>query len=1266
MALVPIAGPSGELPAAQDFYRLRREGIGHIEQAGSVDWTDYNTHDPGISILEVVAYTITDLAYRTGFSIEDILASAAEAGTTEDPYPGQTFFSARKILTVNPTTAQDFRRLLIDVDPVRNAWVRCSSCPCDGAFYAWCEDGELVLSHDPSTRREPKTPVTRVAPRGLYDVLLELEADPTYGDLNDRKITLPRTIVDDEGRRHTVTIEVRFPTWELARRDERDRLAEDAGPFSLTVTGPNRTTTGTTPVDDAELRRHWFDVFYVDYEIELADTTRIPILNASVRLFGDGTVRRQATVAQLVGWLGDATAEGFVEPYRRKLSVIDDAIEAAGAVLHSHRNLDEDYCHLELIEIDDIAVCADVEVAPTADIELVQARIWYEIEHYLDPPVEFWSLGELLEKGEPVESIFNGPELANGFLTQQGLRETDLRTELRVSDILNRLSDIDGVVSIDNLMLTAYDGQGNPITGTADPDWSSGTPVFDPDRVSAAWFLVLSPDHRPRLHRRLSQFLFSSRGLPFVPRLDEAEDTLVQLNGQAARPKIRSTELDLRTPPGRSRDLEAYHPVQHSFPLVYGIGPAGLPSTATTQRHAQAQQLKAYLMVYEQLLRNAFAQVAHTGELFSLDPTIEQTYFAGLFDAAQISGYDDVVDPSLTESVLYRLVESPTEFLERRNRFLDHLLARFGESFSEYGMLLTDLEGEGRAREDLIRDKIAFLEAFPRISHDRGKAFDRSIAPCDPDNTSGLQQRINLLLGLPDWSFVYRASKSAGAGGFLHSLSLDELDTPIMSITLPSTVDAALAAVITERALDTATDWSIESTDGQLTLTTVTAAGTATERLLGRNAPATTVTLERELVATQRAAIAELIVGDRYSVIPAGTGWKVTIADGSGNPLGTLDEVFASAADGDAFVALMTTWAAHKRAIVVEHLLLRPKFPGDALYPACSEGGCCGCGDEDPYSFRLTYAMPGWTEPFSTNLSMRGFADRTIQEQTPSHLIVKTCWVGNDGYLPDPCHPVIDDLAAVLADHMEPGGDPCLCAAEVYDAFAKAFQAWFGANTGTQHPAAVLTATIAEMFAEDVDLSVVPCAAVIDVDVRLELDAALVPHFVDIAVRGYQFERFESAWCAWADADAAIDWTEEHLHDTVLELLSAGSTTPDVDHDALCACATRILAEFGTSFREWMDAGLDAGVAFEDLPDFSPPPPTPCAGLAIAVGVAGEIRALLLERYASYAEVSYRLAVLVGALAELNNTYPRATLHDCDEGSDFNPVRLGQTALGSY
>ncbi|WP_216698881.1 hypothetical protein, partial [Arthrobacter sp. H20] len=511
MSPVPAPETSGGLRAAEDFYRLRREGIGHIEQAGSDDWTDYNTHDPGISILEALAYTITELAHRTGFPIEDILASSAKDASASDPYPDQAFYTARTILTVNPTTVEDVRRLLIDVDPVRNAWVRCGACA-DAPFFAWCENGAFVLAHDPSQRSDPATGMVRVEPRGLYSVLLELEADATFGDLNDRKIVRRRTVTDTEGRRRPLTIEVRFPEWGLARRDERQRLAGDKDQFTLSVTGPHRTTSGTVPVDDAELRNHWFEAFYIDYGIELADSTTIAIGNASVRLFGDGAVRRQTTVTELLAWLGDATPEGFVDPYRGKLSIIDAAVRSATSVVGSHRNLDEDFARVELVGIAEIAVCADVEVEPTADIDLVQARIWYEIERYLDPPVEFFSLDELRAAGAAVEAIFDGPELVNGFLTAEGPSDTELRGELRVSDILNRLIDIEGVVSVDNLLLTAYDAAGSPMTGIADPDWASGTSDFARDRTSASWLLYLPADHRPRLHRGLSRFLFASGG----------------------------------------------------------------------------------------------------------------------------------------------------------------------------------------------------------------------------------------------------------------------------------------------------------------------------------------------------------------------------------------------------------------------------------------------------------------------------------------------------------------------------------------------------------------------------------------------------------------------------------------------------------------------------------------------------------------------------------------------------------------------------------
>jgi hypothetical protein len=130
-----IAKSSG-LPLTQDFYHLRRQGVGFIEQMGSRLWTDYNTHDPGITILEALCYALTDLSYRVGWDIKDLLAPEKPAADLADAFPGQAFFSAREILTVNPTTPDDFRRLLIDLDKVRNAWVVGKECACETSYYA--------------------------------------------------------------------------------------------------------------------------------------------------------------------------------------------------------------------------------------------------------------------------------------------------------------------------------------------------------------------------------------------------------------------------------------------------------------------------------------------------------------------------------------------------------------------------------------------------------------------------------------------------------------------------------------------------------------------------------------------------------------------------------------------------------------------------------------------------------------------------------------------------------------------------------------------------------------------------------------------------------------------------------------------------------------------------------------------------------------------------------------------------------------------------
>lgn len=1233
-AMLPPLVNNPVLDPSQDFYRLRREGIGFVQKAGSDQWTDYNVHDPGITILEALSYAITDLGYRLDWDIEDILAPKTPPADPKQPYPNQTFFSARRILTINPTTSDDFRRVLIDLPSVRDAWMICKSCACEASYWAYCDlNGQLVARF--GKPQNPPNPAKEVWALGLYEALLELEDDPELGDLNDRMIAYNTVYHDGDGA-HPVIMELRFPDIALLERDpwrlflDRDSVFSDPSKFKIELLRLGATKTYnvfdlTTPAErNAYIQRQWNGVFYLSLRVTIVGSGKtIAIENAALRIFADGAVRNVVDLDAWTALFTDTSASGFVARYRKKAKATRAAVESAKKALQTYRNLDEDYCLVSGVGVEDVAVCADVEVRPDADIERVQAEIWFEIEQYLSPPVPFRTLQELQAKGVAVENIFDGPALDNGFIEDGDLQTASLRTMLRGSDIINRLMHIDGVISVNQLRMTKYDSEGNAVAGAADPVWVNAQPVYDPNKIGAAWLLAISPRNQPRLYQNLSRFLFFKGGLPFLPRMDEATDTLNQLIGDAERPKNPNAPNDLAIPPGSYRNPEDYYPVQYSFPLTYGIGPAGLPSNASTLRKAQAKDLKAYLMVFEQLLANLLAQFAHTADLFSLDPAIARTYFVKELDDAVIKGIADIADTGkISKSAVEALIETLPEFQARRNAFLDHLLARFGEQFGEYALLLTNAAGVAVAQPRLIENKIAFLKHYPTVSHDRAKAFNYTVVPCAPDNDPGIKGRISLLLGYEDLSFAW-------------------------------TVGAPAA--------------------GQYPVSYVLADGNGKHWLEGALTVAATSASDAE-EAAYRALVTRMILSDAYTIAAGIDGtFALTLMDASAAAIGRGTQTFALKADAESVRDVLVAWSANDRMIVVEHLLLRPKFTGDALFPVCCEGGCAVCGCEDPYSFRLTYVMPGWTEQYTDNLDLRGFADRTIEQETPSHLLAKTCWVGNDGFVENPCDEVIDTLADLLIAQGDTSGgtsptqdDACACANAIYHAFSASFNAWYADKKFAFLHADALQVLIDAEFKTVAMFSDGTCTTVFDAALWDEVRAVMTAYFVDVAFNGWQFERFEWAWCQWLDANAAIDWLDERLVERVEAILAADVQTASATPAQLCDCANSIVTDHGMNFYAWMRGNVVAGNSVESLTPFVAPAIAPCPGVTFNSGTEATIAALLKERYTAYRKPSYWLWAVVTLLAGLRNTYPGATLHDCDDGSDQNPVRLDNTALGNY
>ena len=157
------------LAHSMDFERLRQEGLGYIEKLSSNIWTDYNSHDPGITILEALCYAITELGYRSHFESKDLITQAT----------GQTFFTARQILTSAPLTITDYRKLLVDIPGINNAWLF-TDAKQEVPIFLNCKEDKLQYG---------KTDQKLVL-KGLYTVLVDLSIDLELGDLNTGDIEL--------------------------------------------------------------------------------------------------------------------------------------------------------------------------------------------------------------------------------------------------------------------------------------------------------------------------------------------------------------------------------------------------------------------------------------------------------------------------------------------------------------------------------------------------------------------------------------------------------------------------------------------------------------------------------------------------------------------------------------------------------------------------------------------------------------------------------------------------------------------------------------------------------------------------------------------------------------------------------------------------------------------------------------------------------------------------------------------------------------------
>jgi len=617
--------------SSSDYELLYMEGIELLQKLSGANWTDFNEHDPGITILENIAYALTNLSYKTDLPIKSILQSS-KGGPLNSGDNG--LFVPSEILTTSPVTILDYRKLFIDnISNFKNVFIR------------------------------PKKGQTL---KGLYEIYVEMY---TY-DSDPKKLEL-----------------------------EKNRIKSEVN-----------------------------------------------------QLF------------------------------------------------HQHRNLCEDLYSISILDPFILDLILTITIDDHIHGEQLYAQIYFEINDYLTHEVKYTSLDELKKQKVPIDAIFNGPSLANGFIKDEELQE--MKSDVYLNDILKVISNVEGVISVDSF------GMNHVLQ-----DKSTPIRVEIMTLPDAVFPILQAPNNNTSIK-------FKQEGVEFSPNMDAVNGQIEYLDKMyyGAFNSVSHANNTVKIPNGNTQELASYYPIRKQFPMVYGIGEDGLEKNLPAKRYAQANQLKAYLLPLDQMMANFSAQLNHVFSLYNLDSSSTASYFTQelddmgellpLISSEKCEESEDVLQ-NWTKDLAHLLEEYDQGAVDRLHQIADSLLARYGEEFPTNSLqkIQSSLYGNREKREifelKTLRWKHELIKNQFNIGYFRGSGLNYMAgaedAPSKDVRIPGLIQKLGISLGIDDYSLrplvklmskagVRKFKRKEGREFLTETLSVSKLDDELEVIDIKETL----------------------------------------------------------------------------------------------------------------------------------------------------------------------------------------------------------------------------------------------------------------------------------------------------------------------------------------------------------------------------------------------------------------------------------------------------------------------------------------------
>lgn len=412
-------------------------------------------------------------------------------------------------------------------------------------------------------------------------------------------------------------------------------------------------------------------------------------------------------------------------------SIYDDIHE----LYSTNRNLCEDIERIERLAPCPVVVCADIGITGDDDPAMVLGEIYACLRLLFAPEPKRHSLKSALFEGKTPADILTGPLLFEGLVAQDQLQPRP--TRIPMSDVMQAISQIDAVSSISNV--------------TVDVEFG-GQQYCDDDVVIVPKNSILIVETQPIQDGEFS-ITMRRDGVICNPNPKVVANRFCNLLWEHRRRYDLTIEYQqtLSPPTGTYKDVLPYYSIQNQFPNIYGISDFGLPWDATPKRKGEARQLKGYLLAFEQLLANFFAQLSNAKKLYDINPPTLSTYFYQYLDGSVPDvlpllkrGYQR---PTYQDG-MPRLVRRQDNAIDRRNRFLNQQLAMYAQRFDVSKLVDTITEEEQVLSG--IGLKQTLLAHLLAATARRGAARDY-LKPHGGKNIAGMLIKSRIELGIPPY-----------------------------------------------------------------------------------------------------------------------------------------------------------------------------------------------------------------------------------------------------------------------------------------------------------------------------------------------------------------------------------------------------------------------------------------------------------------------------------------------------------------------------------